>query len=370
MVYVVGTGRGETGFLRDARADVGIGAAVPPHLAFARGDLAGLVDRALDAERARVLGQGVELLFHGERDLHRPLGHQRQHSDQGFQLDVELAAEAAAEERHADAEAVLRPAEQARDLKPHEGRALRRGVNGHALAVGLGDRDVGLERDVQHLLRLEGVLENAVGGLEGLVGIAVLEMEIERDVGVTHTVQVLEVGEGARRLELVVHDDLGRLGLDLVEDRRQFLVVHFDQARRLLGHVRVARDDGCDRLANIDDLVDGEDRLVVEGGPVIGMRDDLADVGAGDDALDARHLHRLVDVDRLDAAVRDGGTHELGDQHAGQPHRVHVFDAAGDFRTSFEPGQRAADFAAAGRGHVVHWAVPPISSACRSARST
>ena len=33
ILDVVGTGRGEAGFLRDARPDVGVGAAVPEHLA-------------------------------------------------------------------------------------------------------------------------------------------------------------------------------------------------------------------------------------------------------------------------------------------------------------------------------------------------
>src|SRR5262249_56756799 len=60
---IVGAGRGEARFLRDAWTDVGIGAAVPPHFAFARGDAA-VLDAALDAESARMLGERVELLLH------------------------------------------------------------------------------------------------------------------------------------------------------------------------------------------------------------------------------------------------------------------------------------------------------------------
>ena len=63
--------RREARFLRDARADVGIGAAVPPHLALARGDAA-VLHAALDAEGAGVLGERVELLLHRQRNLHRP----------------------------------------------------------------------------------------------------------------------------------------------------------------------------------------------------------------------------------------------------------------------------------------------------------
>jgi hypothetical protein len=73
VLDVVRTGRGEARFLRYAGADVGVGAAVPPYLAFARGDLAVLRYAALDPERAGVLGDGEELLFHGQGDLHRAL---------------------------------------------------------------------------------------------------------------------------------------------------------------------------------------------------------------------------------------------------------------------------------------------------------
>src|SRR5262249_56185979 len=83
--------------LRHSRPDVGVGAAVPIHLAFARGDAAALVDAGLDAAGAGMAGDGVELLLHGERDLDRP---PRDHGERGrerFPLDVELRAEAAAE---------------------------------------------------------------------------------------------------------------------------------------------------------------------------------------------------------------------------------------------------------------------------------
>ena len=97
ILDVVGPRRGEAGFLRHARADIGIGAAVPEHLAGARDHLAILADAALDAERRRMLGDHVELLFHRQRDLDRPAHQHRQRRDQRFELDVDLGAEAAAE---------------------------------------------------------------------------------------------------------------------------------------------------------------------------------------------------------------------------------------------------------------------------------
>ena len=163
VVDLVGARRGEAGLLRDARADVGIGAAVPEHLALARDDAAVLVDAALDAERRGMLGDLVEQLLEGQRELHRPPRDHRQRDHQRLELDVELGAVARAEIRHLDAHLVLRPAEQPRDLGAHERRALRGGVDRDAGVLVVGDGRMRLERKVQHLLGLELVLEHVRG---------------------------------------------------------------------------------------------------------------------------------------------------------------------------------------------------------------
>ena len=134
VVDVVGAGRGQAGLLRHARADVGIGAAVPVHLALAGDDLAVLVDAALDAERRGVAGDLVEHLLEGVGDLHRLARDHRQRERQRLELDVELGAVARAEIRHLDPHLVFRPAEQAGDLGAHERRPLR----------GVVERDVGV----------------------------------------------------------------------------------------------------------------------------------------------------------------------------------------------------------------------------------
>ena len=177
---------------------------------------------------------------------------------------------------------------------------------------------------------------------------------------------MLEVGEGAGGLELVVHEHLVVGGFDLVEDRRQFLVFGDNELRRLFGDMRIVGDDGGDRLADIVHLVQREDRLVVEGRPVIGIGDDLADILAGIDAVDAGKRARLAHVDRLDAAVRQRAAEDLAAQHAGQPHQMRVFGAAAHFRLGFQPRQRAPDLLAGVRG------VHGLSLACaaRTARPT
>ena len=89
----------------------------------------------------------------------------------------------------------------------------------------VGDRDMRLERRVHLLRRAEDVLEDVVGLGEGLVDVAAPQMVVERDIGIALAGEVLEVGEHAGRLQLVVH--IGGRGhrLDLVVDRRKLLVI-------------------------------------------------------------------------------------------------------------------------------------------------
>lgn len=124
VVDVVGPRRGEARLLRHPRPDVGIGTTVPDDLAAPRNHPAVVVDAALNDESARMFGHHEELLFHGERYLDRPAAQERQRRDQCFELDIELAAEAAAEMRNLDPHAVLGPAEQPRDFDADKGRPL------------------------------------------------------------------------------------------------------------------------------------------------------------------------------------------------------------------------------------------------------
>ena len=146
---------------------------------------------------------------------------------------------------------------------------------------------------MQHLLGAEGVLEHMRGGGEGLVDVAAPQPEIERDIGALAALEVLEVGEGAGRLELVMHQRLVFGRLDLVEHGGQFLVLGDDLLRRLLGDVRIAGEHDGDRFADIMHLADGEDRLIVEGRPVIGIGDHFAHVVAGVDGEDAGNFTAL-----------------------------------------------------------------------------
>ncbi len=227
---------------------------------------------------------------------------------------------------------------------------------------------------MQHLLGAEFVLEHVGGIGEGLVDVAGAHLVVERDVGALGALEVLQVGEGAGGLELLVHQDLVLGRLDLVEHRRQLVVLGDDQRRGLVGDMGVLGEHHGDRLADVVHLVDREDRLVVERRAVIGVRDDLAHVLGGHHPVDARHgaCAALVSIERM----RPWATVErkyLAEQHARQAQIVSVFGASGDFLAGLEPRRRAADLAAGGRcGRYRHqWLAPLVpSSAWRTARRT
>ena len=223
---------------------------------------------------------------------------------------------------------------------------------------------------MQHLLGAEGVLEHVRRRGEGLVDVAAPQPEIERDVGALAALEMLEIGKGAGRLQFVVHQRLVFGRLDLVEHRRQFLVVGHDLLHGLIGDMRIAGEHDRDRFADKMHLADRQDRLVVERRPVIGIGDDFAHVVAGVDGVDAGHLAGGAGVDRLDAAMRHGAAEDLCMQHAGQLHQMRVFGTAGHLVAPFEPRQRAADLSAGDsrRGH--QWGAPLVCMAARTARPT
>jgi len=252
---------------------------------------------------------------------------------------------------------IFRPTEQTRDFGVHERRRLVRGVDDQRIVGGLCHRDERLKRHVQALLALERVLEHVGGAFECAIRIAAPQVIIERHVGAGAALQVLEIGKSAGRLEHVVDDDVGLHRRDLVVYRRQFVVFGRDQLHRVLGDMRIGGEHHRDRLADVVHLVERQDRLIVEGGTVIGLGNDLVDVFAGDDAVHAVERTRRRGVDAADAAVRHGRAEHLAVQHAGQAQVMRIFGAAGDLGARFEPRQLSADFT-----HGRAYSAPPSNA--------
>jgi hypothetical protein len=177
-------------------------------------------------------------------------------------------------------------------------------MDGQSAVAGLGHRDERLERQMQALLGLEGMLDDARRARHGRVNVAAPQVIVERDIGVGAALEVFQIGKRAGGFERVVDDDVRRHRRDFVVDRRQFVVFDLDQLRGAFGDVRIVRQHGRDRLADMVHLVERQDRLVMKRRTVIGLRDQLADILAGDDAMHAGDGFRGARVDSADAAMR------------------------------------------------------------------
>jgi hypothetical protein len=286
-----------------------------------------------------VLGDLIELFLHGERNFHRPPHEQGERGDQGFELDVELRAIAAADERHLDAHAVLRPAQQPRNLAAQKRGTLRAGMDGDARFVGIGDGCERLEGEMQTFLRAERVLEDMRGRRESRVHVAAAQPRVEREVGAFSSLEVLEVGEASGWAQLLVHGHARGHRFDFVVERGQLLVLRDDLLRCRLGHMRIARQHDRNRLADEADLVDSENRLVVECRPVVRVGNDHTDVVGGHDTMHAGKFLSGGGIDRSDAAMRQRAAKDLPIQHARQPHGVGIFSASGDLLARLEARQ-------------------------------
>jgi hypothetical protein len=168
-------------------------------------------------------------------------------------------------------------------------------------------------------------------------------VKIERDIGVATTGEVLQIGKGAGRLQLIVDEDRRGERLDFVEHRRHRLVVDFNRLSRLFGNMRVGCEYCRDRLADMANLALGEDRLVVKRRAVIGLGDDSADIGDRDNAVHPGDRGGGAGFDAANPAMRHRAAADLAVEHPGEAQIVDIFSSARDLGAGFEPWQRAAD---------------------------
>ena len=301
-----------------------------------------------------------ELLFHGQSDLDGAFDEKRQRGHERFELDVELAAEPAAEMRNLDAHAVLGPAEKPGDLDTDERRILRGRVQRQPTVRRIADGDERLHGRVHALLRLERVLENMIRRCKSRLDIAAAKLVVERDIRTRPALQMFEIGKGRRRLQFVVDEDTGGHGVRFVVDGGQFLVIGRDQARGLFGHLRIGREHDGDRLAGEADLAVGEDRLIVKSGPIIGMRDDRTHVVDRDHAIHAFNRFGPRRVDPRQAGMRHRTSADLAVEHVGQAQVMDVIGAPHHLLASLQASKGPADVVARRQHlHVRHRRASP-----------
>ena len=144
-------------------------------------------------------------------------------------------------------------------------------------------------------------------------------------------------------------------GRDGGEGGGQVLDLHHRQLGRVLGAVGVVGDDQGHRLADVADHVAGEGGLAVglqplDGGGAEGDRGQGAQVRRRPDGDDAGGGAGLLEVDGDDAAVGVGGADHAGVQLSGEGEIGDEAALAADQGRVLQPGDRAADPAAAVAG--------------------
>ena len=293
-----------------------------------------------------------EDLFAVQRDLDRPLEHERRLRDRDLVVErIALAAEPAAVRRRDDADVRRRHRERLRQRPMHVVRRLRaRPEDELAVAVDRGDGGVLLERQVRAPLIEEEVLEDVIRLGEPLLDVA----ERERDLLVD--VPLVSVFVDAR---LRVREAFFRLG-----EGSERLVLHRDQIERVGRGQLVARDDERDRIADETDGVRTERVLVLAD-----RQDAVGDwkMAAGQDEMNAGMRLGARRIHRPDARVGHGAPQQPGVQHARQDEVVREDRLAGDLGAAVDAATREADdprLAVGVHGFTAVSFIPTAAAAC------
>ncbi len=291
--------------------------------------------------------------------LHRPAGHDRA-DDRAHvpRVDAHLAAEAAADVRRDHADLVLGQARHERVDRAVRVRGLGGAPDGELPGdlVEVRDRPVGLQRRrvdprIQHLLRYDylGLREDLVS-LGSITGLPVEDVVV-----------------GLAFLVVADHRRLWFEGAAGVDDRRQRLVLDFDQLERVPRRVAVFGDHEGHLLALEPDLVGGQHRL-----GVVRQRGHPGQVEtgqrlAGDDRLHLRVCLGCTGVDGHDPGMGVRAVQDRAVQHAGQAHIVDVGAPAADEARVLLAGHPAE----AHRGGLFHRSHADTSAAgCSAAQRT
>ncbi len=291
-------------------------AGVRDHLHVLRDEVALGVDTGPERDRLRVSrAAGPELLLAGQLQPDRAPRRDREVGDDVLDQHLLLGAEPTADARLDDPDVL--------DLQPHQRSQHPAGVERHLgrrahdqplVGVEPRDRDVRFDRHLLDLVDPERSLEHAIRGRERSVDVATMSAEPVDDVAIAI--------EDPFRVGFVVDHGGARLDRrELVEHRRQDLVLDLDQADRFLGGLdRLGRDDG-DPVAHVTHLVVEADLVVrMRVGPRLATGRVLHPGGVPvvEDLVHTRHRSRRPVVDVEDAGVGVGAVQQLGEQHPPQ----------------------------------------------------
>ena len=344
----------DRGVVGDAGADRIPGAAIDDKMIAQRQDAAVVVETDLDVVDLVARMAGAQHVLVAVLDpFHRPAEPARQIRDQQiFRIDVALDAKAAADVERDAADFCLGQPQHAGRLALEPMHHLGGGPDRHRIGARIVQADdaAAFHWQCDVAVMVETPLQPARRAFENGIGIAFAD------------------GEGADQVggEFVVDD--GGAGFERffwIEHRRQRLEIELDQLRRVLGGIAALRHDDRNRLADVADLVMGQQRLLRIDELVLHQRRPFA----RQRQLRIRHRRQLADklrpgqhmenagrrrgarhVDRLDARMRVRAPHQHRMQHVRQFEIGNVLAAAGQEPPVLAPRHGAADEG----GLVVH----------------
>ena len=240
-----GPERVHRGHLREEAALAAVGALVEhePRLARDERPVRARSRLELDHHALAAVADGEELLAAREDELDRPPRRARERGDVRLEVEVALGTEAAAEERHDDANARLGNLQGVSDTAASRVRHLRRRPHRELVSLPLRDDRAWLDRDALDRVGHVAPLHDDIGACEGRVGVSLDDRRVAERVAVApelvDAVVAFPVGVDERRI-------VGECGLEVGHDGER-LVVDLDQRhgsiRDLGGRRRDARDD-------------------------------------------------------------------------------------------------------------------------------
>ena len=259
------------------------------------------------------VGRGLIVLRARLDPFHRPSELHRAERRDEVSLDLRnLAAEAAADFRRHDAQAILRHAGHRRQDEAHDVRILRR-VPERQLA--------GCRRELRHSpsrlhrRRDQALLDDSIadddgGGRERSGDVAAFDRPVERHVVRNVRVQLRRAGGS---------------GFLWIDHRRQRLVVDLDQLQRIVGLVFGLGHDDRDRVPDITDCVGRHRAIVGDLQAGVGQEPRAGNalqpgfgVRTGVDSDDARRLLGAAHIDAADASVAVDAAEDRGVDHSWQ----------------------------------------------------
>ncbi len=261
--------------------------------------------------------------------LHRDEAHERL-----FGVNVQLAAEPAADLGSDHAQAVLFQAQHQRHQRPHQVGDLRGRVQGQGAIAGtpVGHHAARFHRSGDEALAGDALLDNHLGLGERLIDITVfLVVFVSRIVG-----------------PFRMHRwRIGRDRLFRIRHGGERLVFHFDQFGGVTSDVAIRGNDDRHGMANEVHAVGRQDMMrrntQARKRRAARHQTDLFGVLAGEHRGDAGQIERRLNVDRLDFRGAVRAAHDAGVMHAGHLNVVHVGGCAGDQPRVLAPANPFAD---------------------------